>query len=358
MINKNNNEKKITCKKLEYLYNYVQQSGYDNEDLMKYFCTLDDDSIVEMIDLRMKHQINDKLMPYFIMSYTTERGKLFEKKFGKKNLNNLLAESWFSYFYKDNSFKNALFIVVPVFTSDFISRVALDLPDELLKKNLYLDLLDYAREYIQFIENDSFYSIFNEGRKSKIGAVVAEEVYFSDLVKNSIELFYFSCQVIFDAENKINEFTRVELNDKVKTYLDLVSIENFYANHYISLIDGNPKRNETEGSDDSIANSIQDLVMKFIEKRKINKKDNGAHECHDGSFRKPIQGKHLIISKKNSSNTFSLVFLTLTVFTILGTVALSYADKNESSYYPISDNKINSDLSSIVQQNLHIKTFK
>lgn len=353
----------FNCKKLEYLYGYAQSSNINNEEIMKYFYTLDDISIIEMLKLRLNHKINDKLMPYLIMAYTSERGVRINKHFDKKLINNLLAESWFSYFYDNDSFKNDLFIIVPIFTSDLMSRIAKALPEREMVNKFYLDLLGYASNFITMIEDGVFYSIFNEKRKSEIGAVIAEEVYFSDLVKNSLELFYFSCYLLIDLNSDEMPMSKKELSIKTESYLKLVPINNFYDHKVSSKIkdrtdDSHSIETSNINDDDSTTITIQGLVSKFIKARKRFKKDNGAYECKDGSFRKPIQGNQLIISKKNSSNTFSLIFLTLTIFTILGTFTLSYVDSKESSFSPIKNSKIATDLSSIVQSNLSIETLK
>jgi hypothetical protein len=375
----NDTEAKSTfnCKKLAYLYKYAQSSNINNEEIMKYFYTLDDTSIVEMLNLRLNHKINDKLMPYLIMAYTSDRGVAINKHFNKKLINNLLAESWFSYFYENEAFKNDLFILVPIFTSDLMSRIVSVLPEKNIIDDFYIDLLCYSRSFMAMIDDGSFYSIFNEQRKSEIGAVfeIEGDVYFSDFVKNSIELFYFSCYLLMEFNLEDISMSKKDLSIRTESYLKVVSINNFYEKKTINKIkdtteasniqtknknireDVNGGDVDVEGENSYITATIKELASKFINARKKNKHENGAYECKDGSFRKPTQGNQLIISKKNSSNTFSLIFLTLTVFTILGTFTLSYADSKDSYFNPIKNAKITTDLSSIVQSNLSIETL-
>jgi hypothetical protein len=366
----------FNCKKLAYLYKYAQSNNINNEEIMKYFYTLDDTSIIEMLNLRLNHKINDKLMPYLIMAYTSNRGVAINKNFNKKLINNLLAESWFSYFYENESFKNDLFILVPIFTSDLMSRIVSVLPEKKIIDDFYIDLLCYSRNFMTMIDEGGFYSIFNEQRKSEIGVVLAEEVYFSDFVKNSIELFYFSCYLLMEFNLEDMSMSKKDLSIRTESYLKLVPINNFYEKKTINKIkdtteysmaqpktntkkNSNTDTNTNTNSDDNsyLATTIKYLASKFIKAREKIKNENGAYECKDGSFRKPTQGNKLIISKKNSSNTFSLIFLTLTVFTVLGTFTLSYADSKESYFSPIKNAKITTDLSSIVQSNLIIETL-
>lgn len=364
MINNKDNNIDFNCKKIEFLYNNCHNESIEKGEFMKCFFQLDSDSIIEMLRLRASHQINDRLMPFFIMSYKTEIGIEISKKIGSDTLNNFLAESWFSYFQDNNDMKNDFFLLVPIYTTDLMNRITSILPSKEMVKTFYLDVLFYTEHFISMINDGSFYFIFDEKRKSTLGVALAEEFYFSDFVKNSVESFYFSCLYLFFKEVKTGELTKKDIFKRIQTYHEVVDVKNFYNSKLFNKVknknsnDGENKEN-TEIDDDTI--TLSELFLKaksLIASKKRVKKENGAYECNDGSFRKPTQGKKLIISKKNSSNAFTLVFITLTVFTLLGVFVLSYANKNESSYTPIKESQISNDLSSIVQDNLHLKTLK
>lgn len=362
MINNKENNTCFNCKKLEFLYENCYNNSIDQGEKMKYFFSLDSDSIVEMLNLRKKHQINDRLMSYFIMSYTNEKGSSISKKIGSKSLNNFLAEAWFSYFFEDHDKKNEFFLIVPAFTTDLVARIASVLPKNMVQK-FYTDLVSYSSNFIKMIEQEEFYFIFEEKRKSSIGVVITEEVYFSDLVKNSVEAFYFSALFLFYKDLNIEDVKKKDLLKQADSYTEVVSLKNFYNSKMLSKFKEKEisKENDSIEKNDEETITIQDIfekAKKIIVSKKRLKKENGAYECEDGSYRKPIQGKQLIVSKKNSSNAFTLVFLTLTIFTILGAFALSYADKADSSYTPIKESQISNDLSSIVQDNLKLKTLK
>lgn len=358
-----NNESVFACRKLESLYKICQKDKNVNESVLEYFYHLSNDSLLEMIKLRLAHKINDRLMPYFLMSYTKEKGAFFAEQIGEDSINTILAENWFHSFVDNNDAKNEFFMVVPIFTTDLVLRISKALENTKMKTPFYLDLLSYSESFIEEINKGDFYIIFNEQRKSSLGAVEAEEVYFSDLVKNSIELFYYTVQYILNKNNLFDANAKQikrELLMNIKTYLNLVSPYLYFNKTDLMFLEKNELHNDKDNQPiETAAFTIQGFVATLWNRKKQFIKPNGALECDDGSFRKPINGKNLIIGKKNSSNAFALITLSLILFTILGAFAISYANTAENSYSPMKEHHVNNnDLSSIVQDNLTLNALK